>query len=208
MPLLSDWASQFADLFPSPFVSIGFDEVFQIDAATRESGFATDPTALFVKQLTVVSALFQKHQKHVMAYGDMLIKYPDIISELPSGLIAVAWHSTSEDPAYKHWLAPLVAHNVPYFVQPGVKSYDQIASDDETAYENIDTFLAAGRHSSALGLINSVWSDDAQLLLRMSLPSMAYGAAAPWQSVPMDRADFFFDYARQMYSAAIAPDIA
>jgi hypothetical protein len=89
-----------------------------------------------------------------------------------------------------------------------VKSYDQITPDDDTAYENIDTFLAAGRHSGALGLIDSVWSDDAQLLLRMSLPSMAYGAAAPWQSVPMDRADFFSDYARQMYSAAIAPDIA
>ena len=106
MPLLSDWASQFADLFPSPFVSIGFDEVFQIDAARGESGFATDPTALFVKQLAAVSALFQKHQKHVMAYGDMLVKYPDIISYLPSGLIAVAWHSTPEDPTYKHWLGP------------------------------------------------------------------------------------------------------
>jgi len=208
MPLLSDWASQFAGLFPSPFVSIGFDEIFQIDSATSESRIATAPTALFVKQLTAVSSLFERHQKHVMAYGDMLVKYPDIISKLPSGMIAVAWHSTSEDPAYKHWLAPLVAHNVPYLVQPGVKSYDQIVPDDKTAYENIDTFLAAGRHSRALGLINSVWSDDAQLLLRMSLPSMAYGAAAPWQSVPMDRADFFSDYARQMYPAAIAPDIA
>jgi hypothetical protein len=208
MPLLSDWASQFADLFPSPFVSIGFDEIFQIDAATHESGAATDPTALFVKQLAAVSILFQKYGKHVMAYSDMLGKYPDIISRLPSGLIAVAWHSTSEDPTYKRRLAPLLAHNVPYVVQPGVKSYDQITPDDDTAYENIDTFLAAGRHSGALGLIDSVWSDDAQLLLRMSLPSMAYGAAAPWQSVPMDRADFFSDYARQMYSAAIAPDIA
>jgi len=42
----------------------------------------------------------------------------------------------------------------------------------------------------------------------MSLPGMAYGAAAPWQSVPMDRVNFFSDYALLMYPAAIAPDIA
>jgi hypothetical protein len=42
----------------------------------------------------------------------------------------------------------------------------------------------------------------------MSLPGMAYGAAAPWQSLPMDRANFFSDYARLMYPAAMAPDIA
>ncbi|MGB7189796.1 MAG: beta-N-acetylhexosaminidase [Acidobacteriaceae bacterium] len=207
LPLLADWANQFSDMFPSPFVSIGFDEIFQIKAAAQ-SGSAADPTALFVKQLTAVSGLFAKHGKHVMAYGDMLVKYPQIIDELPPGLMAVAWHSSSEDPTYKKYLAPLVAHQVPHFVQPGVKSYDQITPDDATAYENIDTFLAAGRKSGAMGLINSVWSDDAQLLLRMSYPSMAYGAAAPWQSVPMDRASFFSDYARQMYPAVIAPHIA
>jgi hexosaminidase len=208
MPLLKDWANQFADLFPSPFVSIGFDEIFQIKVAAQAVGATADPTALFVKQLTDVSNLFEKHGKHVMAYGDMLVKYPQIIPELPAGLIAVAWHSTSEDPTYKHLLRSLVAHHVPRFVQPGVKSYDQITPDDDTAYQNIDTFLAAGRRSGALGLIDSVWSDDAQLLLRMSLPSMAYGAAAPWQSIPMDRAHFFSDYARLMYPAAVAPDIA
>src|SRR6185437_7862612 len=197
----------FSDLFPSPFVSIGFDEIFQIKAAAK-SGSAAEATAVFVKQLTTVTDLFQKHGKHVMAYGDMLVKYPQIIEKLPPGLIAVAWHSTSEDPTYKKYLAPLISHHVSHFVQPGVKSYDQITPDDVTAYENIDTFLAAGRNSGAIGLINSVWSDDAQLLLRMSYPSMAYGAAAPWQSVPMDRASFFSDYARQMYPATVAPHIA
>ena len=207
MKLMTDWVNQFADLFPSPFVSIGFDEIFQIRAATGSEASA-DPTAVFVRQLTAVTSVFQEHGKHVMAYGDMLVKYPRIIDELPSGLIAVAWHSTSEDPTYKRYLAPLVAHHVPHFVQPGVKSYDQITPDDATAYENIDTFLAAGRKSGAMGLINSVWSDDAQLLLRMSYPSMAYGAAAPWQSIPMERTNFFSGYARQMYPAVVAPEIA
>ncbi len=207
LTLLADWASQFADMFPSPFVSIGLDEIFQITAATQ-SGPIADPTALFVKQLTAVTDMFEKHGKRVMAYGDMLVKYPRIIDSLPPGLMAVAWHSSSEDPTYKRYLAPLVAHHVPHFVQPGVKSYDQITPDDATAYENIDTFLAAGRKSGALGLINSVWSDDAQLLLRMSYPSMAYGAAAPWQAIPMDRATFFSDYAQQMYPAVVAPEIS
>jgi hexosaminidase len=208
MPLLTDWVNQFADLFPSPFVSIGFDETFQIEAATHATGSAAAPAELFVKQLAAVAGLFEKHGKHVMAYDDIIVKYPRIIPELPPGLIAVAWYYTSEDPTYKRWLEPLMAQHIPHVVQPGVSSYDDIAPDFDTTFENIDTFLAAGRRSGAIGLINSVWADDAQLLFRMSLPGMAYGAAAPWQSVPMDRVNFFSDYARLMYPAAIAPDIA
>jgi hexosaminidase len=208
MPLLTDWVNQFADLFPSPFVSIGFDETFQIEQATKASGAAAAPAGLFVKQLTDVTRLFQNRGKHVMAYDDIMVKFPQIIPKLPPGLIAVAWYYTSEDPTYKRWLGPLIANHIPHVVQPGVMSYDNIAPDYNTTFENIDTFLAAGRHSGALGLINSVWADDAQLLFRMSLPGMAYGAAAPWQSEPMDRANFFSDYANVMYPSAIAPDIA
>lgn len=207
LPLLTDWADQFSELFPSPFVGIGFDETFQI-AEAQTAAAAAAPTALFVKQLKTVAGLFTKHGKQVMAYDDIMVKYPEMIPELPKGLIAVAWYYTSEDPTYKRWLGPLIAHNVPHFVQPGVMSYDNIAPDYDTTFANIDTFLAAGRHSGAQGLINSVWADGAQLFFRMSLPGMAYGAAAPWQTVPMDRTTFFSDYARAMYPANIAPDIA
>ncbi len=208
MALLTDWVNQFAELFPSPFVSIGFDETFQIEAATHARGAAAEPAAMFVKQLSDVANLFAKRGKRVMAYDDIMVKYPRVIPQLPPGLIAVAWYYTSEDPSYKRWLGPLEAHHIPHIVQPGVTSYDDITPDNETTFENIDTFLAAGRKSGALGLVNSVWADDAQLLFRMSLPGMAYGAAAPWQSVPMDRAGFFSDYAQQMYRAAVAPYMA
>ena len=208
MLLLTDWVKQLADLFPSPYVSIGFDETFQIEQATKASGTAAAPAALFVKQLTDVTRLFQNQGKHVMAYDDIIVKFPQIIPQLPAGLIATAWYYTSEDPTYKRWLGPLIANRIPHIVQPGVMSYDNIAPDYNTTFENIDTFLAAGRLSGALGLINSVWADDAQLLFRMSLPGMAYGAAAPWQSTAIDRVHFFSEYASVMYPAAIAPDIA
>jgi len=210
MALLSNWIEQFANLFPSPFVNIGFDETFQIEMAGKQQGAAATPTRLFVKQLTDVTRLFQRHGKQVMAWGDIMIRYPEIVSELPPGLIAVAWHYSADpnDREYKHWLGPLIAKSVPHFVQPGVTSWSQIVPDFETAFENIDTLLAAGRHSNALGMINSVWMDDGQILLRMSLPAVAYGAVAAWQSTPVDRTNFFPDYARLSYPANASMDVA
>ncbi|MGA8153727.1 MAG: glycoside hydrolase family 20 zincin-like fold domain-containing protein [Terriglobales bacterium] len=210
MALLRDWINQIADLFPSPFVSIGFDETFQIEMAVKQQGSSASATRLFVKQLIDVTRLFQQRGKQVMAWADIMVRYPDIVADLPPGLIAVAWYYSADpdDREYKHWLGPLVAKAVPHFVQPGVTSWNQIAPDFDTSFENIDTFIAAGRKSNALGVINSLWTDDGQVLLRMSLPGMAYGAAAAWQSTPIDRPHFFSDYARIVYPANISPDVA
>jgi hexosaminidase len=210
MALLSNWINQLADLFPSPFVSIGFDETFQIEMAVKQQGSAASATRLFVKQLTDVTRLFQQRGKQVMAYGDIMVRYPEIVADLPPGLIAVAWYYSADpdDREYKHWLGPLVAKSVPHFVQPGVTSWNQIAPNFDTSFENIDTFIAAGQKSNALGVINSLWTDDGQVLLRMSLPGIAYGAAAAWQSTPIERPHFFSDYARLMYPASISPDVA
>lgn len=206
--LLENWVNQFSELFPSPFVSLGFDETFQLEAATRSAGASGMPAQLFLKQFSTVAGLFEKRGKTVMAYDDIIVKYPQVIPNLPSNFIAVPWYYTSEDPMYKRWLDPLVAHHIPFFIQPGVTSYDDIAVDNDTTFENIDTFLAAGKKAGVLGLVNSVWADDAQLLFRMSLPGMAYGAAASWQSVAMDRSNFFSEYSQLMYPASVAPQIA
>jgi hypothetical protein len=210
MALLSNWINQLADLFPSPFVSIGFDETFQIEMAVKQKGTSATATRLFVKQLTDVTRLFQQRGKQVMAWADIMVRYPEIVTELPPGLIAVAWYYSADpdDKEYKHWLGPLVAKEVPHFVQPAVTSWTQIAPDFDTTFENIDTFIAAGRKSNALGVINSIWTDDGQVLLRMSLPGMAYGAAAGWQSTAIDRPHFFSDYARIMYPAHVSTDVA
>ena len=210
MALLSSWIGELADLFPSAFVSIGFDETFQIEMAVKQQGASATATRLFVKQLTDVTRLFQQRGKQVMAWADIMVRYPEIVAQLPPGLIAVAWYYSADpnDKEYKHWLGPLVAKSVSHFVQPGVTSWNQIAPDFDTSFENIDTFIAAGRKSNALGVINSLWTDDGQILLRMSLPGMAYGAAAAWQSTPVDRPHFFSDYARVMYPSGISTDVA
>ena len=209
MPLLTDWVKQYVQLFPSPFVHIGFDETFQIEIATKESGGSAGPGKLFLEQLQRVRDLFQQHGKTVMAWGDIMVKYPEIISELPPGLIAVAWEYDPGPPEhYQHRLGPLAANRVPHLIATGVTSWNSVTPDFSRSFDNIDTFLAAGRKSSAAGLMNTIWTDDAQMLMRMTWPGMAYGAAAAWQTEPMDRAAFINDYTHVVYPPTVATEAA
>jgi hexosaminidase len=206
--LLSDWINQFAELFPSPFVHIGFDETWETEQATQKGGAASTPAKLFLDQLRRVAGQFSDRGKRVMAWGDIVVKYPDIMAELPPGLISVAWEYDPDDPDYKSRLGPLAAKKITHSIASGVTVWNQIAPDFERSFANIDTFLAAGRRSGALGLINTVWTDDAQTLLRMSWPGIAYGVIASWQAAPVDRPSFFSDYASLMYPSQAASDVA
>jgi hexosaminidase len=207
--LLDDWISQLAALFPSPFVLVGFDETWTIQKAAEKSGESATPVQLFVAQLTHVTKEFQARNKTVMAYADIMVKFPGIIPNLPPGLIAVPWYyDASPDPEYKYWLDPLVAHHVPQMVASGVSSWVEIAPDFDKTFTNIDTLLAAGRKAQTMGLINTVWTDDNQVLLRMSWPGITYGAVAAWQSHPVDRTRFFASYAQTVYPPAAANDMA
>ena len=208
MALLSDWVGQIVDLFPSPFVHIGFDETFQIEIATQEHGAAAQPSQLFVRQLTSVDNLFKHYGKTVMAWGDIMVKYPAIVAQLPPGLIAVAWeYDPGPESHYQHWLAPLAAQHIPHMIATGVTCWNQVMPDYERSFANIDTFLASGRKSGTMGLMNTLWTDGAQNLLRTAWPGLAYGSAAAWQSSAMDHQAFLSDYARIIYPPAVAPEV-
>ena len=208
MTLLTDWVNQIVGLFPSPFVHIGFDETFQIQIAAQEHGAAPQPAELFVRQLTSVDNLFKHYGKTVMAWGDIMVKYPAIVAQLPPGLIAVAWeYDPGPESHYQHWLGPLAAQHIPHMIATGVTCWNTVMPDYERSFANIDTFLAAGRKSGTMGLMNTLWTDDAQNLMRTAWPGLAYGAGAAWQSAAMDHQAFFSDYASLMYAPSVAPEV-
>ncbi len=207
LPLLEDWANQIVALFPSPFVHIGFDETWQIEMAAKKEGSGATPAKLFRQQLNNVSGFFTHHGRKVMAWGDIIVKYPEIVADLPPGLIGVAWEYDPQAD-YRHWLDPLVAKGVPHILQTAVSNWREIVPDYDYTFGNIDNFLAAGRQSYPMGFLNSVWSDSSQSLMRAAWPAFAYGAIAPWQAAPIDRARFFQVYCALLYPPRVAPAVA
>lgn len=207
--LIADWADQYAELFPSPFMHIGFDEAWHIQQAATKQGNGATAVSLFVQQLKDVDESVLRHGKTAMAWGDIMVKYPGIVKQLPPGLIAVAWYYEPQpDPEYKQWLAPLIQNKTPHFVAPGVNSWDEIYPDYDLTFANIDTFIAAGRKSGAMGVMNTIWTDDAQMLMRLSWPGMVYGAVRSWKPEPASRSNFWTDYAAQLSPPAARSQLA
>ena len=205
--LLRKWSAEYMDLFPGPFVNIGFDETWQLQQAAQRG--AGSPANYFVQQLRNVSGLFEARGKTVLAWGDIMVKFPEIVKHLPPGILAVAWYyDPRPDPEYKRWIAPLAAQHQPFLVAPGVNGWNEIAPDYTLSFDNIDTLISTGRKSGTLGMVNTIWSDDVQMLKRPAMPGIAYGAVAAWQHEPVDRSRFFGDYAALVYPTVAAAKIA
>ncbi len=202
-PLLGDWITQVADLFPSPFFHIGFDETWLIKKEAEKLDLPAE--ALYLKMLRRTTDLVEREGKVPLVWADMLQKFPSIIPEVSEKTIAVPWHYwPKEETAYDRLLGPFEAEGIPMIVQSALINWNWVYPVFGISFENTDLLLKVGRKYNAIGFINSGWTDDTQTIMRMSRPDLAYGSAASWQSGTMDRERFFGDYCRVQYPVDLA----
>ena len=206
-PLVNDWITQISKLFPSPFFHIGFDETWVIDIEAKRTKQPAEQ--LYLEMVNQTAAMVQKQGKKPLIWADMLQKYNSIIPKVSRDMIAVPWHYFPKtEQEYDALLSPFPKVDVDIIVQSALINWKDLTPSFDISFENIDLLLKAGRKHNAIGYINSAWTDDPQTLTRLGLPDLAYGSIAAWQSTPMDRANFFKNYANAIYSPALAKEVA
>jgi hypothetical protein len=199
--LLKDWIKQYADLFPTPFIHVGFDETWETERMTIED-HSIKPRALYLDQLNFVANTLREYGKTVMVWTDISNNYPDIISEFPRDIIPVIWEYSEKPASFARWFKPIQKEKLPFFVQSAVDSWGNVYPAAEYTMNNIDLCLKACREEKAIGYITSVWTDAVQPLLRNTWLFMAYGSVGAWQKDNPDRGTFIDDYCRIMYPGA------
>ncbi len=205
-PLLEDWITQMADLFPSPFFHIGFDETWLIEKEARKINLPAG--TLYLKMLNQTTDLVEQQGKTPLVWADMLQKYPSIITEVSRQAIVVPWHYfPREERDYDHFLGPFAEAGIPMIVQSALINWNWVYPAFEISFANTDLLIRVGRKYNAVGFINSGWTDDTQTIMRMSRPDLAYGCAASWQGMPMDRENFYENYSRIQYPGKLADHV-
>jgi len=195
---LNDWIKQYVDIFPSPFIHVGFDETWETKRLTLEDP-SIKPKELYLNQLNFVTKKLQGYGKTVMVWTDISKNYPNIISEFPKELIPVIWEYSDNPTSIKKWLDPIKKEEMPFFVQSAVDSWGNVYPASNYTFDNIDICLKTCRDEKATGYITSVWTDGVQPLLRNTWLFMAYGSIGAWQKDPVDRNEFINNYCQVMY---------
>jgi len=196
--LLKDWIKQYVDIFPSPFIHVGFDETWETERLTAEDP-SIRPKELYLNQLNFVTKTLQSYGKTVMVWTDISNNYPDIISEFPKELVPVIWEYSDNLSSITKWLKPIQKENMPFFVQSAVDSWGNVYPAANYTFNNIDICLKTCHDQKAIGYITSVWTDAVQPLLRNTWLFMAYGSIGAWQKEPVDRNEFINNYCHIMY---------
>jgi hypothetical protein len=186
--------SELVPLFPGPFLHIGADETFELGHGQTKA--RVDQVGLgkvYLEHLQKTFEILQPYHKELMFWGDIAVKYPELLSILPKQMIAVPWDYDAK-PTFDPILKPYKDAGLRIVVAPGVNDWNVIWPELEIAYVNIRNFVRDGQEVGAMGMLNTTWDDDGESLFDMDWPALVFGASAGWQPGESSIDDFKASY--------------
>lgn len=121
-----------------------------------------------------------------MVFGDVILKYPELIGEIPTDITFLDW---MYDPK-EHYGTPAVfrEHEKPFWVCPGTGAWNTLFPRQEGAVQNILTFTLEGLSHGAEGMLLTDWGDHGSYGMP-DATHYTYGiaAAAAWNGAGTTR---------------------
>ena len=181
-------------LFPGPFFHIGSDETFELGLGQTKALAAQQGLGrVYLEHLQKVFEIMRPYNKQLMFWGDIAVKYPELLTILPKDMIAVPWDYDPK-PSYESIITPYTNAGLRVVIAPGAGDWRVIWPDFESAFVNIRNFVRDGQKHQALGALNTTWNDDGESLVDMTWPGLVFGAAASWQPGESSIEDFKNSY--------------
>lgn len=195
--LIGDWYRELNELFPGKFFHIGEDETFELgEGQSREAARAKGVGAVYFEHLNRVRDLLKPYNRRLIFWGDIALRHPDLIGNIPKEMIVANWEYGPKDD-YMSRIKPFKDAGLEQFICPGVWGWNQIFPNIDASTKNIINFVRDGQTAGATGMLNTSWDDDGESLFEMTWYGMVLGAAASWQSGVVDPKEFdaAFDWA-------------
>jgi hypothetical protein len=167
--------------FSSSQVNVGCDET--VDLGNGRSKELVDEKGrgrVYLDFLLKIYHAVKARGLTMQFWGDIIVKHPDLVAELPRDLIALEWGYDENHPFDEHG-AIFSSSGVPFYVCPGTSTWLTLAGRTDNAMRNL---LSAGRNGlkhGAVGYLNTDWGDRGHWQpFPVSFLGFGYGAAICW----------------------------
>ena len=179
--LVDDLLGQLLPQFRSRQVNIGCDE-------TIDLGYGRSKTAVqnlgrgrvYLNYVKQVIEMCRNKGYTVQLWGDIILKYPELVKELPDDCIALNW-GYEEDHPFQRETGLFGRAGIPFYVCPGTSSWNSIAGRTGNMLLNVRTAAEQGRKNNASGFLLTDWGDNGHWQpLSVVFPALFYGAGVSW----------------------------
>ena len=187
LPFLRGLYDELLPNFSSEYFNIGGDETWDLGKGrSKKLCEAKGKGRVYLDFLKKLHHEVSARDKKMMFWGDIILKHPSLIRELPKNVIALNWGYEANHPFEKE-AAQFAKAKIPFYVCPGTSTWQTLVGKHDNALANLRAAAKAGKKFGAIGFLNTDWGDGGHPQpLAVSWPLFAAGAALAWNANALD----------------------
>jgi hexosaminidase len=179
-------ASLFEELLPhftSRMFNVGLDETVDLGCGRSKKICQERGTGrVYLDFLLRIYDYVKKHGHTMQFWGDIIVKHPELIHELPPDIIALEWGYEADHP-FRERGEKFRESGIEFYLCPGTSSWNTLSGRAENAIGNITSAAKNGLELGAIGLLNTDWGDSGHWQpLSVSYLGFMVGAMASWNA--------------------------
>ncbi|MBI3734050.1 MAG: family 20 glycosylhydrolase [Chloroflexi bacterium] len=179
--LLTSLYDELLPNFSSGQFNVGADETFDLGLGrSRAECERRGVGRVYLDFLLKIHDAVNQRGRTMQFWGDIIIKHPELIPELPKDAVALEWGYEGAHPFDEHG-AKFAAAGIPFYVCPGTATWNSVAGRTDNAMQNLLNAAQNGLKHGAVGYLNTDWGDQGHWqFLPVSYLGFAYGAGVSW----------------------------
>jgi hexosaminidase len=187
LPFLRGLYDELLPNFSSKYFNIGGDETWDLGKGqSKKLCGQKGKGRVYLDFLKKIHREVSARGKTMLFWGDIILKYPALVRELPKNAVALNWGYEANHPFAKE-AAQFARANISFYVCPGTSTWQTLVGKHDNALANLRAAASAGKKFGAIGFLNTDWGDGGHPQpLAVSWPLFAAGAALAWNSAALD----------------------
>ena len=179
--LVADLYADFLPHFDALDFNVCGDEPWELGQGKSKAAAESKGVGrVYLEFILKLYDLCQQHGKRMNLWGDIVLRHPEILNDLPSDLVMLNWDYDPNGPRMQRTHEFREA-GLTFLCCPGTHGWKSHGTRLSQAMQNTHQFAAIARREGASGLMITDWGDAGHRnTLAVSLHTMAYAAACAW----------------------------
>lgn len=192
---------EFVPLFETEDMNCCCDEPWELgQGRSKRAADRCGRGTVYLDFLLKLHKLCETHGKRMNIWGDIVLKYPELISKLPKDVVMLNWDYAANGTRIPR-TPEFTDAGLPVMVCPGTSGWQRHGTDLTNSMANVTRFTRTGKRCDAEGVLNTDWGDFGHRNpMGVSLHGYAHGAARAWYGRGVDDATFTDVFATQTFN--------